>query len=440
MPSITLGRYELPLPAVMREWQGCQASLIPTTSDGACSIHSVWGGMVHGELFKPEARSFLREAFGADAHQFKTRVASPELVAEIERGVWEMLAPMAKQTVLWARTTAWNRPEATLLWSSLLQKSGEVADRCCEAWRTDMWSFPRYRAAKEDMNAKFCILCTGGYGIYFVRLFLESVGMLDKYMIEQSEAFEAARNLTKFELLLANSDAAVAMRETLLREVCLDYTFEILVTKIDDITNSLLSEGVLDVEPVISFACSVCNARDHANEIPRVPFAGLLEQVYPAYLEAMASNTQYCLSDVELLALARCGRQNVAIFQYDVAHDELMYVRSYFADVGRPPICTCFSRDRGPGPNRTHFQRLHIWQPAHGHVPQTQAGNAETEGARQPRMEGQSEWPPVRSVGERKQQSRRISHDVSECNHAKSSRRRCSTSCVVVSIIFIAVL
>ena len=37
-------------------------------------------------------------------------------------------------------------------------------------------------------------------------------------------------------------------------------------------------------------------------------------------------------------------------------------------------------------------------------------------------MEGQSEWPPVRSVGERKQQSRRISHDVSECNHAKCLR------------------
>ena len=67
--------------------------------------------------------------------------------------------------------------------------------------------------------------------------------------------------------------------------------------------------------------------RETATTCLRGSPSSFLDDVYPAYLEAMATRVNYFLSDIELLALARCAQQNVVIFVHDVARSVLTYAR-----------------------------------------------------------------------------------------------------------------
>ena len=98
MLRIDLSDVTVPLPPLVRRLHGALAEAIATTPDGACSIHSVWGDLLGGELFKRNARSFLREAFGPTAERFKSRLSSEELMGDMEVALWEMIAPIAKQS------------------------------------------------------------------------------------------------------------------------------------------------------------------------------------------------------------------------------------------------------------------------------------------------------------------------------------------------------
>ena len=52
--------------------------------DGACSVHCVWGDWEGGPLFKPNAHTFLRDAFGRAAEIFARRLSCVELMADLE--------------------------------------------------------------------------------------------------------------------------------------------------------------------------------------------------------------------------------------------------------------------------------------------------------------------------------------------------------------------
>ena len=84
MLCIDLSDVAIPLPPLVRRLHGALAETITTTADGACSIHSVWGDLVGGELFKRNARSFLREAFGPTAERLKYKLSSQELLGDME--------------------------------------------------------------------------------------------------------------------------------------------------------------------------------------------------------------------------------------------------------------------------------------------------------------------------------------------------------------------
>ena len=256
MPCVDLSDVAVPLPAVVRELHGSQASPIATSSDGACSIHSVWGDAVNGELFKPNARSFLREAFGPNAGHFAAKVASDELIAEIEIAVWEMIAPIAKQSILGNEAPEANDHEGKLLWNSILASSAEVAQRCCDACETDMLNFQIYRESKEDVMKRFSSLCTEAYRDSFIQPLMESMGLLEKYREELSGAFHAGRRLSKYELLFADSGDAQALQRTVVEEACLNHTFDLLLSKINDVINGLPLNGSMEMEAIMSFAQS----------------------------------------------------------------------------------------------------------------------------------------------------------------------------------------
>ena len=61
--SIDLADVQVPLHPSVKELDMVRVDIMSTVGDGACAIHSVWGNLVNGTLYKPEAREFLRASF-----------------------------------------------------------------------------------------------------------------------------------------------------------------------------------------------------------------------------------------------------------------------------------------------------------------------------------------------------------------------------------------
>ena len=61
MLYVDLSDVVLELPSEVQRLHGARMQIVETAGDGACAIHSVWGDMEHGRLFKEDARSMLRD-------------------------------------------------------------------------------------------------------------------------------------------------------------------------------------------------------------------------------------------------------------------------------------------------------------------------------------------------------------------------------------------
>jgi len=82
--------------------------------------------------------------------------------------------------------------------------------------------------------------------------------------------------------------------------------------------------------------------------------------VFPAYLEAMVSREDFYLSDLELLALARCTHQNLVIFIHHVESMSLTYVRSFVSDAASPVRAVSVRECGESSAVRSHFERLDL--------------------------------------------------------------------------------
>ena len=164
--------------------------------------------------------------------------------------------------------------------------------------------------------------------------------------------------MSKYVALFAGTAGAREWQRTVVEEACLENSFDVLLRKIHLVAGSLR-----DRDPITAFARSVHQATECNYESARVPFPTFFDDVYPAYLEAMAAHVDYFLSDIELLALARCKRQNVAIFVHDQVQGQLIYARSYIEDPALPVVATSLLDNGEQGAVRTHFERLRLSPP-----------------------------------------------------------------------------
>ena len=107
------------LPSPVRSLHGALVSPMRTSADGACSIHAVWGDWVEGSLFKRNARGFLSTTFGPTSTDFRKKLASSELLAELEIALWDLLSPIAKQSINEGADTHLRDKEAYYVWNIL---------------------------------------------------------------------------------------------------------------------------------------------------------------------------------------------------------------------------------------------------------------------------------------------------------------------------------
>ena len=118
--------------------------------------------------------------------------------------------------------------------------------------------------------------------------------------------------------------------------------------------------GNIDIDSIQALAASVYEASQVKYKPVGEPLGTFFDDVYPAYLEALTTKADYFLSDIELLALARCTQQNIAIFMHNVQEKNLTYIRSYVANSQLPIVMTSVQNHGGQGVIRTHFERLSL--------------------------------------------------------------------------------
>ena len=166
------------------------------------------------------------------------------------------------------------------------------------------------------------------------------------------------RIVTKYEALFAGTAGVRKWQGTLVEEARLHYSFAQLRSKIDDIVGDPDFTCVIDWKALTAgLRSAVDNACECTYEPQRFPFESFFDDVYSDYLSVM-SHPHYFLSDIELLALAHCTRQNVVIFVHHVTECKLTYTRSYIADPVLPLVLTSLQYNGAPGAVRSHFERL----------------------------------------------------------------------------------
>ena len=86
-----------------RQFQGLRLHPVNTNGNGACAIHAAFGQDVDadGNVFKPDARQFLRQQLG-DSHDIcETRVNDPYLFQTwVDDELWkDIIAPLCRQAI-----------------------------------------------------------------------------------------------------------------------------------------------------------------------------------------------------------------------------------------------------------------------------------------------------------------------------------------------------
>ena len=142
-----------------------------------------------------------------------------------------------------------------------------------------MEKFRVYRECKERVIQDFGCLCISAFEDVFIRPLMNSLGLLDKYMGESSLEYAEGRRLSKYEMLFVESAGAREWQRTVVEEACLENSFDLLFSKIQDVVHGLVFDGNIDPAPIMSFAESVNKAKDCNYQSFRLPFADFFRRL-----------------------------------------------------------------------------------------------------------------------------------------------------------------
>ena len=138
--------------------------------DNCCQFNRFWLSARRVRI----DRLFLRDAFGPTAEHFRSRLLSDEVMAELEVALWELLAPIAKQSGPFGSAPHMGTNEGKRVWNCLLESSCDVARRCFDAGRADVENFRAYREYKEKVMQEFSSLCIDAFQDIFVMPLMQS--------------------------------------------------------------------------------------------------------------------------------------------------------------------------------------------------------------------------------------------------------------------------
>ena len=217
MPTIKLLEARLLLPTNIQALDGLHADALTTCADGACSIHSVWGSTVDGEIYKANARQWMRDQLGQTVEDFRKKLNSPNMLAEVEMALWDLVAPAARQQAFASLQQDQEvQEESRRLWDNLCSRNPDVVRRCTSAVVAEQEAFTMLRQCKEQVISELGPLCVEAFRDDLIKPLLKALGVLEEYerQIGPKQA-PVKSSCSKFELLFADTPQAKQMQRNL---------------------------------------------------------------------------------------------------------------------------------------------------------------------------------------------------------------------------------
>ena len=220
------------LPASVRRLHDRIGILEKTCGDGACGIHAVFGKVQQGEYRKNNARSFLRNAFGATAEVFAAKLDDAASLDEIKNVLWaDLVKPHALEAAGLTNEQLVLRPEGGMVWSHLTH---DLVQECIQAVQVEHFAYQKFLEERKRICQKFSHLCVRSLEHSFLRPLLTSLDMLEEYENTQADIRGSEIVQSKFNALFENYPEAIKWRQSIV-ESCGVSNFRVLFDRVQDI-------------------------------------------------------------------------------------------------------------------------------------------------------------------------------------------------------------
>ena len=343
------------IPAAVRALHGHAAVILKTYgADAACAIHSVYGESRGGFIRMDRPRQFLRDAFGETAAEFAGRVQDPNVVEDVAGVLWQdLLKPCVHRAVHGDGPV---RLEGEAVWRELMARNPLVAQQLLAAFVSDDDAYQNFWQKRMVVVQRFASVCRcGSLRTCFVEPLLVSLGLQDEFNMP----CEGVPGCSKLDVLFTDRPEAEPLYQSIMESVGVRHLGDV-TRVVESVVGSWdASDGDTNIEAIFKLSESVTDAMNSYCETKPFPIDDFFGVLYPAYLAALAAPaSSYFLSDLELIALAKCTRTNVAVFKHIVATGELVYQRGHVTDAAGPMILTAVQVHADANEVRSHFERF----------------------------------------------------------------------------------
>ena len=355
--ELTLNLPDEELPASIRQYAGAKFKTIITNGNGACAIHSVFGTHrpTHGDLFRPHARHFLRAKLGSTREEFRTGVSDNLLHKAVAEHLWmECIRPIARIKAKVDDQIPNVDHETRLIWKEI-EARPDLCEILLERVQREHEHYAEFTRRRTAMVDAFALLCVRSLEHCFVRPLLTLVGLEDEYCNGPYEVEGEPLVQTKLDVLFLAHPRAAHLRRSVIESCGMDFLASLL-EKVQDIVGNESFPSMF-IEKLCAFGECIQAARNHpaAEDHAAIVFP----LVFPSYVVAMTANADYYLSDLELLCLCRCCKQNVVICLHDIENSTLSYHKHAIVNDGAI-VFTSIQVQPGQARVRSHFERLEV--------------------------------------------------------------------------------
>ena len=310
---------EVNLPSAIYNMRGKLFSRCETSGSGcACAIHSVFGDNRNGILVATSPRTILRDTFGETSATFTAKLDNDLLTTKIKNFRWmHVVQPYVcqLQPVLPCREKP--GPEETAIAVAIAKDNPIVMRRSREAVEHSQVARRIFREKRGELAHAFSQTFTPALKEVFIIPLLKVLGIYAEYE-RPYESFA-----TKLDALFAPAFVSEPLRLGVLEHRGVE-ALSRLQPLVEDIV--LAWEDFNGLELIENFLAKLRDASQAVYQEPSEPFENFFAEIYPSYLNVISSpETPYYLSDIELLAMARIHRMNVALSKFLVDEDALQY-------------------------------------------------------------------------------------------------------------------
>ena len=281
-------------------------------SGSACAIHAAFGAEINGCVVARRPRDFLRDCFAASASDFIANLDNAYLATRLSDFLWKSV--MQPYVCAMEPRLPCNEilgPEERQIARTIARENPVVVVRCREAVMHSRTMLDRFTAKRAELVQAFGATCISPLRDTFVVPLLTALQLLEVYANTAYEPYG-----TKLDALFGQGPQSRRLQQGVLEYHGIE-NLNLFHAGLQGILENW--EDSIYLALVQNFSEKLEAAIQGIYVDPAEPIANFFAEVYPSYLQVIAdTNEHYYLSDVELLALCRTQRRNIALCKYNM--------------------------------------------------------------------------------------------------------------------------